>query len=77
MIDIKKIADNADMIVNGYAFTKEGKFIKILNLNNLDKASVLNKTGEIIETNMDEIELSILLKSYNSNKKYLEETESA
>ena len=25
MIDIAKVADDADMIVNGYAFTKDGQ----------------------------------------------------
>ena len=31
-LDIKKIADAADMIINGYAYTQEGKYIRILNL---------------------------------------------
>ncbi len=33
MLDIKTIADKADVIVNGYAFTKEDDFIRVLNLN--------------------------------------------
>ena len=37
MDKIKEIADKADMIVNGYAFTRENDQIRILNLNNLDK----------------------------------------
>ena len=32
-LDIKKIADKADMIINGYAFTKEEGSIRILNSN--------------------------------------------
>lgn len=32
MLDIKTIADKADVIVNGYAFTKEENFIRVLNL---------------------------------------------
>lgn len=34
MIDIMQIADCADMIINGYAFTRENENIKVLNLNN-------------------------------------------
>lgn len=32
-LDVKNIADAADMIINGYAYTQEGKYIWILNLN--------------------------------------------
>ena len=45
MIDVKKVADNADMIVNGYAFTKDNELIRVLNLEHPTKASVLNITG--------------------------------
>ena len=34
MPDIKTIADRADVIVGGYAFTREGDRIHVLNLNN-------------------------------------------
>ena len=37
MDKIKEIADKVDMIVNGYAFTRENNQIRILNLNNLKK----------------------------------------
>lgn len=29
MIDFKTIADNADLIINGYAFTKSGDYIRV------------------------------------------------
>ena len=48
MDKIKEIADKADMIVNGYAFTRENKQIRILNLNNLEKALVISEDGSII-----------------------------
>lgn len=38
MIDIKSVADKADLIVNGYAFTKCDKGYRILNINRPDKA---------------------------------------
>ena len=48
MDKIKEIADKADMIVNGYAFTRENNQIRILNLNNLEKALVISEDGSII-----------------------------
>ncbi len=45
--DIISIADNAKIIVNGYAFTeREDGFISILNLYHPDCAMVVNKAGE-------------------------------
>jgi hypothetical protein len=38
MPDIKSIADKADVIINGYAFTADGDHIHVLNLNSPDKA---------------------------------------
>ena len=32
MIDVMKIADAADMIINGYAFTKEADFIRVFEM---------------------------------------------
>ena len=59
MPDIKTIADKADIIINGYAFTREDDGIHVLNLNSPDKAVVFNTDGEVQETTMDDIELSI------------------
>ena len=57
MTDIEKIADKADLIVNGYAFTSEENKIKVLNLNFPDNAAVLNKDGKVVETNMKDIDV--------------------
>lgn len=38
-LDIKNVADKADMIINGYAFTQENKYIRVLNLNQLNHAA--------------------------------------
>ena len=48
MDKIREIADKADMIVNGYAFTRENDHIRILNLNNLDKALVISEDGKVL-----------------------------
>lgn len=73
MCNILEIADKADVIVNGYAFTKSGKYIKILNLNHSDRATVLNENGDVLETSMDDIELDIVLDYYQKNRKFMEE----
>ena len=74
MDKIKEIADKADMIVNGYAFTRENDQIRILNLNNLDKALVISEDGKVLETTMDDIELAIVQDYYSRNQKHLEES---
>lgn len=71
--EIENIADNADMIVSGYAFTKrDDGFISILNLNHPDCAMVVSRNGEIIETNMDEIEQKIVKEICQRNLKFME-----
>ena len=32
-LNVQEIADKADMIINGYAFTKSDDYIRVLNLN--------------------------------------------
>ena len=74
MLNIKEIADKADMIVSGYAFTKEADLVRVLNLAAPSRALVLNKAGEVLETNMDDIELEIVTDIYKRNKQYLEDS---
>lgn len=73
MPDIKTIADMADIIVNGYAFTRKEDGIHVLNLNNPDKAVVFSADGEVLETTMDDIELSIASSYLQQNLKYMED----
>ena len=73
MLDIKNIADKADIIVNGYAFTRADDGIHVLNLNSPDKAVVFSADGEVLETTMDDIELSIASRYLQQNMKYMEE----
>ncbi len=73
MPDIKTIADNANMIVNGYAFERKADGIHVLNLNHPDKASVFNSEDEVIETTMDDIEISIARKYLIANRIYMED----
>lgn len=73
MRNIREIADAADVIVNGYAYTKDGENIRVLNLNNPEKSAYLNRAGEVLETSMDDIELEIILDYYKKNRKYMED----
>ena len=67
MTDLKKTADSADMIINGYAFTKRDDIVRVLNLNSSGSATVINSDGEVIETSMDDVELNIVLGYYRRN----------
>ncbi|MBQ6844710.1 MAG: hypothetical protein IJO60_08780 [Agathobacter sp.] len=73
MCNIMQIADVADIIVNGYAFTKSGSNIRVLNLNKPDKAAFISRLGEVLETSMDDIELDIVQEYYKKNSKFIEE----
>lgn len=73
MNDLEKIVDSADMIINGYAFSKCELGYRVLNLHNQRKAMVITTAGEPIETTMDDIEMSIVKDYYLKNKKFLED----
>ena len=73
MPDIKTIADNADIIINGYAFTRKNDSIHVLNLSNPSKAVVFSLDGKVLETTMDDIELSISSRYLQQNLNYMED----
>ena len=66
------IANAADIIVNGYAFTQKAQNISVLNLNKPDRAAVMTRNGEVLETSMDDIEIAIVQEYLNKNLKYME-----
>lgn len=71
-LNVESIADKANMIINGYAFTKDKEYVRVLNLNCLNHAAVIYD-NTIVETNMDDIEKQIILDYYKSNKQFMEE----
>lgn len=73
MPDIKSIADKADIVVNGYAFTREEDGIHVLNLHIPNKAVVFSTKGDVLGTTMDDIELSIAARYLKQNLKYMED----
>ena len=72
MIDMNEIAVNADMIINGYAFTRMQAGIQIVSLER-GTACVLNVDGSVLESSMDDIELDIVIDYYSRNKKFMED----
>lgn len=72
MNKVLELVNSADMIVDGYSYVKENEIIKVCNLHNPIKSCVLNKDGKMIETTMDDIEVSIVQKYYFNNKEFLE-----
>ena len=72
--EIISIAENAGMIVNGYAFTKrDDGVISILNLRQPECAMVVDAEGSMVETNMDPIEQRIVMDICKKNLQFMEE----
>ncbi len=75
-MSVKEIADQADMIVAGYAFKVLKDHIEITDLNNLSKTAVI-QNDELVESVMSDEEDTIVMKYYNRNKDLLKETVNA
>ena len=72
-MSVQEIADQADMIVSGYAFKVLDDYIEITDLNNLAKTAVI-QNDELVESVMSDEEDDIVMKYYNRNKDLLKET---
>ena len=73
MVDVAKIADAADVILNGYAFTRSDLGIRVLNLHATDRAAVLREDGTLIETSMDPLEVRLVTNYMLDVLKYMED----
>lgn len=73
MNDIKKLADDADMIIDGYAFKKFGANIQVINLHNLKSIAVIDARDKVIETTMIDDEISQMMDYYIRNKIFMED----
>ena len=69
---VREIADKADMIIRGYAFTRDGDLIRVFNLNDRESSMVITPEGVMVETNMDEIEQALVLDIWSKDSKYME-----
>ncbi len=72
MTDMIKIAENAKMIVNGYAFTVIPAGIQVVNLSR-KTACVFDADDTVIESSMDDIEIEIVAEYLKRNKVFLED----
>ena len=69
---LKAIADEADLVVDGYAFTTcEDGFIRVLNLRAPHRAVVFSTAHEMVETSMDDIEVGIVREYLERNLEFL------
>lgn len=73
MNEIEKLAQDADFIVNGYAFFCNEASIRVLNLNDPCRATVINRECQVISTSMADVEISIVLTYWNRNRRLIEE----
>lgn len=69
---VREIADNADMIIRGYAFTRNNDLIRVFNLNDKESSMVITFDGTMVETNMNEIEQALVLDIWSKDSKYME-----
>lgn len=72
-MNAQQIADDADMIVAGYAYKVEGDHIEVTDLSETKKVSVI-QNDIISESVMSDEEDEIVLKYYLKNKAVLEES---
>ena len=73
MINILELANEADVIIRGFAVQQIEDGIRVVNLNSDGDVAMFTSDGMLIETNMDEIELTIAKDCMNSAMKYLED----
>jgi len=69
---IRKIAEQADMIVNGFAYRRLEDKVYVTNLNRPDKTLVLGLDDAVQSTTMDDIEIQVALKYLKRNRSFLE-----
>ena len=67
---MKEVADAADMVVNGYAYTFIGENIRILNLRT-GKAALVTPSREISETNMDDMDIGVAMRYLVDNEQFM------
>ena len=70
---VREIAEKANMIVDGYAFTGFESGCRVLNINYPDSTMIIDSKGRVIETTMDDIEMDVVMELYDRNKEFMEE----
>ena len=70
-VQAKEIADAANVIVNGYAMSRDGSNIRIVNLNS-GHVTICSEDAKILETSMDDIEAAIALDRFRANRQFID-----
>ncbi len=65
-----EIAENADLVLNGYAVTRDGDNFRVVNLRS-GKAAYIMNDGTLSETNMDNVESDIAIRIVLDNRRYI------
>lgn len=68
---LAKIADGANMIIAGFAYTKDEDQIRVLNLNNPTEACVLSIQGEMLSSNMNDVTFNLAQAYYYKNRRFM------
>ena len=71
-MELRRIADNANMVIKGYAFSYIENNISVINLNRTERAVVISKEGKILESNTDDIEEALIIKIWSEDKEFME-----
>ncbi len=72
MTDLAAIADEAEVIVRGYAVDRCEDGVRVSNLNDGYGVAVFTPAGQLVETNMDAIGADIARGIAMSSLKYME-----
>lgn len=72
-MNVQQIADEADMIVAGYAYKVKDGYIEVTDLSDINKVATI-QNAIIAESVMTDEEDAIVLKYYLRNKEVLEES---
>ena len=72
-MNAQQIADRADMIVAGYAYTVKDEYVEVIDLSDINKVSTI-QNDIIAESVMSDEEDVKVLRYYLKNKEVLEES---
>ena len=71
-MSVQEVADRADIIVAGYAYTKRDGYIEVVDLNDLSKKAII-QNDDIVGSLMADIEDNLVLRYYRRNKKFMDD----
>lgn len=72
-LDVERLADEADVIVGGYAMVRDGDGYRVDNLNVPGHAACFDAECRLLCTNMDDIEAVTAANRLRSALKYMSE----